>query len=398
MLNYASLVAGLPRQLLDRELDWLDTIGNLFAVDLACGRGNGDLEWTRSIEAHFPVREPAYWQQLAPAIQTIFGDFTSDRLLLHFAQADDADPPPRQRHNPFPSHDCVALLSGGVDSFVGAAALIRDGHSPLAVSHTAAGSIAHAQSQVGDVLRRQQPDLERLGLTAKKYGATFPQPEPSQRSRSFLFLAAASMVASVGGSNSVFINENGVMAIHLPMTAARLGSLSTHTASPVILDTVERLAQEVLQAPISITNELLALTKPEVVRFGVELGLVGDLAETVSCWSIGRTNQHCGVCAPCLMRRISFDLHGVPDATYKDDAFNDEGVLENEFATDNLTHLVRLTGDLDTKSDLELQLDYPELINGGHKLPLGQTIELHRRWATEARGVLFAYAVPSLVR
>jgi 7-cyano-7-deazaguanine synthase in queuosine biosynthesis len=398
LLNYSNLAAGLPRQLSHRELDWIDTIGNLFALDLACGRGQGDVDWARSIVAHVPVRDPTYWRGVAPRIQAIFSDFTADRLELNFEADQTPASPPRQRRSPFPDHDCVSLLSGGVDSFVGTASLLEDGLRPLMVSHTAAGSISHAQSEAEQSLRTRRSNLERVGLTAKKYGPTFPQPEPSQRCRSFLFLAAAALIAAVGESQSVFINENGIMAIHVPMTVARIGSLSTHTAAPVVLERIESLASDVLEAPVTIRNCLISLTKPEVVGRGVVLGLEDDLQRTVSCWSIGRTGEHCGVCAPCLMRRISFELNEVDDATYKHDAFGDTGILDAPFACDNLAHLVRLIEALGTSADVALQIEFPELLNGGSQLSLADTIAMHHRWSDQAGQVLFDRPVPASLR
>ncbi len=276
--------------------------------------------------------------------------------------------------------------------------MIDDGGSPLAVAHTAAGAITHAQALVEQVLAERAPTFRRLGLTARKAGPTFPGPEPSQRSRSFLFLAAASVVAAVGGSGRVFINENGIMAIHLPMTSARIGSLSTHTASPVVVERVASLAGDVFGTPVQIANQLVGLTKPEVVELGVSLGLRDNLAATVSCWSIGRTSEHCGICAPCLMRRISFETHGVRDSNYAHDLFEDRVVLERPFALDNITHLVKIIEDIRTSSNLELQLEYPELLNGAGVLTMDECIDLHRRWADEAAAVLFGHSIPQMVR
>src|SRR5262249_11290127 len=159
--------------------------------------------------------------------------------------------------------DCVALVSGGVDSFVGGVVLADEGRRPLGLSHTAAGARTHAQAAVADVITARMPMFERVGLTAQKHGSTFPQPEPSQRSRSFMFLAMASVAAAVSGTHEVFINENGIVAIHVPMTAARAGSLSTHTACPSVLERLQVLLADVLGVPIAIENNLLALTKPE---------------------------------------------------------------------------------------------------------------------------------------
>lgn len=398
VFNIGYVTAGLPRQLNDREMDLAEISGSIFAIDLACARGHGDVGWGRAIEAHIPARDPDYWSQMTPRLEALFADFTQDRLDLTFHQDPQPSPAPRQRSAPFQPFDCVALISGGVDSYAGGLVLLEDGRRPLGVSHTAAGAITHAQARVAEVLASKFPDFERVGLTAQKSGSTFPRPEPSQRSRSLLFLAMASIAAAVGGISDVFINENGVMAVHIPMTAARAGSLSTHTASPAVLDRLQGVLSDALGSSIHISNNLLTRTKPEVVALCQTRGQADDLASTVSCWSIGRTGRHCGSCAPCLMRRISFELHGVADVTYELDAFEDPDTLQIEFACDNLTHLVRVIQDLTTQSDLDLQLSYPELLGGGRQLSLGDTIDLHRRWAREASAVLQSHSVPVSVQ
>lgn len=393
VLGFDHVAAGLSRQLTNRELDWIETAGHVFAVDLACRREDGDLNWMRSIDAHLPVRDPHYWATQAKRISDVISDFTGDRFTVTFHPATDPNPPPRQHRKSFAPHDRVALLSGGVDSFVGAARLLDDSSRPLFVSHTAAGAIAHAQAEAMQALSRVGDAGERVTITAQKRG-DFPDPEPSQRSRSFLFLAAALVVAAVDGSHSVFINENGVMALHLPLTTARIGSLSTHTASPSIMDRVVAIAQDVLDAPVTIGNNLIALTKPEVVAAATSYGVASDLCATVSCWSIGRTSEHCGVCVPCIIRRISFEAHAVADAKYTADVFEDASVLANQAAIDNLTHLVRHVDELTRLTDLDLQISFPELLNGSTALPLAEAIDLHRRWGRQAEAVLSSHSVP----
>lgn len=398
-LRFDELTEGLPTQLDARAMDWLETLGHLFAIDMACERGAGDIEWTRSIRAWLPVRNPNFWEQQRPAIEGIWTDLTGDELQLSFEHDDAPDDPPRQSRMPFPDHDCVALLSGGQDSFVGALDLLDAGRRPLLVSHSASGAVNAAQNAVEAILVRKDADLKRVKLGAgKARDRDFPGLEPSQRSRTFLFVGAAAVVAARGGSNEVMLNENGVMALHLPLTAARIGSLSTHTASPPILERMATLATAVLREPIVVTNGLVGLTKPEVVERAVALGHAADMDQTVSCWQIGRTSRHCGICAPCLLRRISCELHGVADVDYDADVFDDPSAIDDPRGRDNLTHLISLVEDLSELSDLELELEYPELLSAEPALTLAEALDLHRRWADEAATVLFARPVPSSLR
>lgn len=398
-LRFDDLAEGLSRQLNERELDWLDILGHLFAIDIACERGEGDVDWNRAIRAWLPVRDPAYWNGRRSEIEGIWTDLTDDDLEIAFALARNASPAPRMGKTPFPDHDGVALLSGGQDSFVGALDLISADGTPLVLSHTASGATNSAQAKVEEHLRRLHPELRRMKLSARRRTETvFPGAESSQRSRTFLFVGAACVVAAVGGSNQVWLNENGIMALHLPLTAARLGSLSTHTASPPIVQRMSGLASDVLDVDLRVDNHLVGLTKPEVVERAVNLGAGAQLQDTVSCWSIGRTRTHCGICAPCLLRRISCDTHSVADVDYAADVFGDAAAISDPRARDNLAHLVAFIEELGEFDDVQLEYEYPELMSGEPALSLASSIALHRRWADQASASLFAHPVPNSLR
>lgn len=390
--NPSDLCSGLQRQLTVREVDWLRVLAAIFAADVTCARGDGDLDWYRSIQLHVDVTDAGFWTSLKPHFEEVFTRFTEDHFELNFVEST-ADPPiPRQSETALPEVDAIALVSGGVDSLVGAAHLIDQGVRPLGVTHAASGVAGQAQAAVEGILRLRLDDFTRVSFSAQRAaGSDLPGLEGSQRSRTMMFLGCAALVAHVQGVDDVYINENGVMAVHMPLTAARIGSLSTHTASPTILQRFEALAAEALgHRQLSIRNELLAMTKPEVVQRGVELDLSEALKDTVSCWAISRHGRHCGTCYPCLMRRISFDGNGVQDADHLEDAFD---VIDRDTAVDNLVHLVAQLERVLEKSDLEIQLDAPEVVQGGTELPVVEAIALHRRWANTAIDVMTAHGV-----
>jgi 7-cyano-7-deazaguanine synthase in queuosine biosynthesis len=398
-LNFDELVEGLPDRLSDLHMDWMEILGFLFAADLVCERGAGDVQWARDIELWIPVRDPEFWEPRRPLIERIWGDLTNDGLRMHFEQEDDPAPPPRQSREPHPPHDCVALLSGGQDSYVGALELVAQGRRPLLVSHSASGAVNAAQNAVESNLREADSSVIRLKLSAgKARGAEAAGEEPSQRSRTFLFVGAAALVAALGGSKEVFLNENGIMALHVPMTAARIGSLSTHTASPPILDRMASLANDVFENPVTVENLLVRLTKPDVVGRAVDLGFADHMIDTVSCWQIGRTSRHCGICSPCIMRRISNEFNDVADIAYDVDIFDDPAALDDPKARDNLTHFVSLVEDLRELLDVELEYEYPELLGAAPAMTLSEAIALHRRWAEQAARVLYSHPVPAGLR
>ena len=66
-------------------------------------------------------------------------------------------------------------------------------------------------------------------------------------------------------------------------------------------------------APIEIRAPLIDLTKAEIVRLGVELGV--DYRLTVSCYQADSQGRACGRCDSCRLRRQGFEQAGLPDPT-----------------------------------------------------------------------------------
>jgi 7-cyano-7-deazaguanine synthase in queuosine biosynthesis len=394
-LSVDNIVAHLPRELASTELDWIELIGSMYAADLACDRGEGDTEWGRDIELHVPLREPTAFSAVVVPLQEVFADLTSDRLRLFLHPAVDAAPTPRYAQPWEPDqYDCVALLSGGVDSYTGAVKLLDAGHKPILLSH-GAGAQTTPQKAVRDALKTQfgfDPPFARL--TAETVQNRFPGPEDSQRARTMLFIAAAALVATLVEVEDVYLNENGVMAVHVPLTAARLGSLSTKTAYPPIVEQMASIATRALGRRVRIHNNLIGLTKPEVAQAAVAMGAGQHLAATASCWSWHRGREHCGVCLPCLTRRISFEIANVSEAPHAADPFSNAGDAERPFARDNLVHLAMVVQEIQRLSDLELEMQHPEILDGGTQIEPVQIRGMYRRWAQQAIGVLSRYPVP----
>ena len=62
---------------------------------------------------------------------------------------------------------------------------------------------------------------------------------------------------------------------------------------------------------IRIRAPLLAMSKAEIVKLALELGV--DPAWTHSCYDPDPQGRPCGACEACLLRRKGFEEAGVPD-------------------------------------------------------------------------------------
>jgi len=64
---------------------------------------------------------------------------------------------------------------------------------------------------------------------------------------------------------------------------------------------------------IKIETPLINLTKAEIIRKGIALGV--DYAHTLSCYSPDAEGRACGLCDSCQLRRQGFEMANIPDPT-----------------------------------------------------------------------------------
>jgi 7-cyano-7-deazaguanine synthase len=65
--------------------------------------------------------------------------------------------------------------------------------------------------------------------------------------------------------------------------------------------------------PVRVLAPLVSLSKADIIRRGVALGV--DYGLTVSCYQAGEAGEACGRCESCRLRREGFAAAGVSDPT-----------------------------------------------------------------------------------
>jgi hypothetical protein len=209
-----------------------------------------------------------------------------------------------------------------------------------------------------------------------------------------MFLSIAALAARRSGhSELVMIAENGQMAIHLPLSAARIGAFSTHTAHPDFVYMAGEFFSELLGHPVRITNPYLYRTKAEVIAKLISVHPEA-VKLSVSCWRGSRLSQnynHCGECIPCLIRRVAVEFHGVILPEYERDLLSlNVGTLPpSDEGRRNATELAEFAYTFDAQSDAEIEFDYPDLVS--EHIDRVEAIRMYRRFAKEAQLVLSRY-------
>ncbi len=295
--------------------DFLSLALAVTAADLAGHRNESPDGWTREFELDVAVADPQFWNTQIDLIERLLSFLTTDLWSVGF-EGGGISPVP-DRKPAFPEEDCVVLVSGGLDSLVGAIDLSAAGRRPFAISQTVRGD-AENQRNFAQMLGS---GLRHLQLN---HNTEVPNPEspPSQRARSLIFLAYGVLAATTlkryhaGRDVTLYVCENGFISINPPLTGGRLGSLSTRTTHPEFLGLVQTLLAAA-GLRVRIENPYQLKTKGEMLRECKDQKILrAHAAESTSC---GRYKQfgytHCGRCVPCLVRRAAFRKWGKTDKT-----------------------------------------------------------------------------------
>jgi len=387
-------VFGAPTSL---EEDLLVLASAVYAADLAHLRDTG-IRFCRDFRLTVPVVN-------LQALERVKADL---QRLLYFLSYDNWDISFLQRGGvPEPSQEWPAsvgktlLFSGGLDSFAAAVDLIEAQETAVFVSHVTHNlTVQRSQQALYGHLReryRDVPEHVAIRVGGRSRGSlAFPKDrEESQRTRSFLFLVLAALVARRSGHRRiVLIAENGQMAIHLPLSAGRIGGFSTHTAHPRFVREMQEFLSSVLGFDLSISNPFLYQTKAKVIR-GVVAEHSSAVPLAISCWRASRVRggkDHCGVCIPCLVRRIAIEYNGLLLEEYDRDVLAEDiaALDEDDLAKRNFVDLAEFISRFAANRTADqLLTDYPELAEDS--VDMDRAVKMYRRFANEALTVLRRY-------
>ena len=215
----------------------------------------------------------------------------------------------------------VVLLSGGLDSATTLAMARARGFECYALSvaygqrHsaelTAAARVARALGARDH--RVMRVDLAGIGGSALTDTSIAVPEEPTSGipityvpARNTMMLSLALGWAEVLGAGHIYVGVNAVDYSGYP------------DCRPEFIAAFETLAACATRAgveghPLVIDAPLIRLTKAEIIREGVRLGV--DYGLTVSCYQADAQGRACGRCDSCRIRRAGFETAGVADPT-----------------------------------------------------------------------------------
>ncbi len=222
----------------------------------------------------------------------------------------------------------VVLSSGGIDSTTVLAIAKEAGFDPYILSFSYGQRHSHelkAAARVAAFFKIKNRlvmdiDLARFGGSALTDNIAVPKtmgegPLPATQqipvtyvpARNTVFLSFALAWAEVIGAWDIFIGVNAVDYSGYP------------DCRPEFISAFETMANLATKAgveghgKIRIQTPLIHLTKADIIRRGVSLGV--DYSLTHSCYDPSQQGLACGRCDSCIIRRKGFEAAGVQDPT-----------------------------------------------------------------------------------
>lgn len=329
----------------------------VYCADRVAPRWTGPDGWTREIHLIAPVEAPG-WHAAIENLTAALSFLTGDKWIIELRETDRGGDSAAQL-DLLPA-DAVCLFSGGLDSLSGAVDLLEAGKSVVLVGHYESGQAPKRQTELAAGLTkkygRDKVELRQLFLGPESPTAAQKRPLPDSREnttrgRSFLFLAAGFALASaLGRSVPLYIPENGLIGINVPLTGSRPASLSTRTTHPYFLDLVGRI-RSAAGIEVELANPYRLMTKGEMLVGSANQALLRQLApRSISCahpeaarWTKNprRPQGNCGYCYPCLIRKASLHRAGLPGGTYAYDLKSDYALIADTGKGSSLRALVR---------------------------------------------------------
>lgn len=320
-------------------VDLLHVAAMAYTSDLRIWRGyNGDDAWSRQISIHVPVTDVTSWTGAAPRLTELLNFLTGDEWTIEFRDKVPS-PAPTVGKPPDAIPDGVCLFSGGLDSFVGAIDLLASKRRLALVGH-----YGHTQREQKAAYEALKPayasQILPLWFFLVPARASDEQiVESTMRSRSILFLALGTCIASALPSGApLYVPENGLISLNIPLTFGRTGTHSTRTTHPHTIDLYRKLLAA-LGIGVALHTPYRFMTKGEMLRDCKDQEVLkAGVHSTMSCSrpQAGRfhkrpVDQHCGYCVPCIIRRASLYSVGLDDEPRGKDVLSQD-IKPNEAA------------------------------------------------------------------
>ena len=308
------------KEISQRAEDLIVIAGVIAFADRAVSR-KLSISWFRQMDVTIPVLEADFWRQshVTNALRNLLNLLTGDAWSIQFSVRSkpleiDGKPPLGFITNEQP---IVMPYSDGMDSFAVARLLeSRNPDTPLLM--VTAGNLR----DVDQARRKSRLDGRRLRLSLPfriSQEGSVRLRESSYRTRALVYGVMGAIAAQLSGAERVVVSESGQGSLGpwLVPVGNEAVDLRMH---PAYTRELARLVSLALDIHIDYEHPQLWSTKGQTLQELTKLNLANGWENTRSCARDARhmsykgTRLQCGVCAACLLRRMSIHSAGLDDS------------------------------------------------------------------------------------
>jgi hypothetical protein len=279
------------------------------SIEFADRRWKRPLGWRRTLDVTVPVIDLKSWLKpgVLKSLHSVLKYLTGDTWEFTFVQAKNLSPiGSRQMPLDFGKTKTFAVAySDGLDSRA---------VSALSGAEGEALCIRVARNRQ----RRKNGDsyFTRIPFKVKGYRGN----ESSFRSRGFQFAGVTAIAAQLSNVSRIVVPESGQGALG-PVLLPLHNIYADYRNHPTFFRKMERFINALLDYRLRFDQPRLWSTKGETLRAYLNIAGKSEehLTSTHSCWQTRRVvnvggRKQCGLCAACLLRRLSLHAAGVSEA------------------------------------------------------------------------------------
>lgn len=266
--------------------------------------------WTRRLTVRVPVHDPARWQapKVSDALHEALCRLTGDIWQIEFVKRrSEAPRPPQEYLNLSVPTKAVLAYSDGMDSRA-VAGLVGTAMKDELI-------LVRVGSKKWDL---RNGSTEAFTEVPYKVPCNMRNRETTSRTRGFKYALISGIAAHLTNATEVIIPESGQGSIG-PALVTSVHSYPDYRNHPVFTVLMERFLKALLGHEVRFAFPRLWNTKGETLREFASKPGGGDWETTRSCWrnsqwsAVNHKLRQCGVCAACMLRRVSVHAAGLTE-------------------------------------------------------------------------------------
>lgn len=266
------------------------------------------LGWGRQFELRLSVHDPDRWKgHVYEGLNELLSFLTGDRWNIEFRPRKSPASAPPQGNFEIPDPSAAVLpFSEGLDSRITSALLENERKTRLIRVKLGSGAIRHTTT-----LKKNQP-FAAVPYTVNQKRHRFV--ESSARSRGFKFAMLSGVAAYLSKASEIIVPESGQGALG-PSLVPVGQAYEDYRNHPRFTGKMAVFLSALFGNKVRYHFPRIWQTKGQTLKEYIEL--TGDSwTDTRSCWqqnrqaSVNGIRRQCGICAACILRRLSVHAAG----------------------------------------------------------------------------------------